>query len=269
MRIISNASARGNPMPAGVAVLLFASRVLAAPAAQDPNPRLRDWAASGQAEAIRKLLSESDQVVVDSTDETGWTALMRAADAGHDAVVRLLLDAGASVDLENDAQNTALHLAAQLGRTEAVRLLLGAGADFAARDADGRTPLFLAIARRRAEVIELLHAAALAGSSRRSPARATALEGETISPVIIQWTNAPYTDDALTQGVEGTVVLMAIVRQDGSIGAVSVSKSLEESLDRSALQAVRTWRFDPATRAGVPVAVVVEINVDFDLPEEH
>ena len=62
---------------------------------------------------------------------------------------------------------------------------------------------------------------------------------------------------------------MALVRQDGSVGALSVSKSLEESLDRSAVRAVRTWKFDPATRVGKPVVVVVEINVDFELPEER
>ena len=254
-------------MLTSLAVLLFVSSVSAAPAAQDPNLRLRDWAASGQAEAIRELLSESEQVVVDSTDEAGWTALMHAANAGHDAVVRLLLDAGASVHLKNDAQDTALHLAAQQGRPEAARLLLEAGADFVTRDADGRTPLFLAIERGRAEIIELLHAAALVSSSQWSPARALVLKGETVPPLIIQWASAPYTDYALKQGIEGTVVLMALVRQDGSIGAVSVSKSLEESLDRSALRAVRTWKFDPATRAGKPVVIVVEIDIDFELPE--
>ena len=250
-------------------LLLFVSLVFAAPAVQDPDLHLRNWAATGQAEAIRELLSEREQVVVDSTDEAGWTALMHAAHAGHDTVVRLLLDAAASVHLENDAQETALHLAARQGRTEAARLLLEAGADFVARDADGRTPLFLAIERGRAEIIGLLHAAALAGSSRQSPARALVLEGETVPPVIIQWASAPYTDYALNQRIEGTVVLMALVRQDGSIGAVSVSRNLEESLDRSASRAVRTWKFDPATRDGKPVVVVVEINVDFELPEEH
>ncbi len=257
----------GDPMRTSLAVLLVVSLASAAPAAQDTNSRLRDWAASGQVEAIRDLLSESDQVAVDASDEAGWTALMLAADAGHDAIVRLLLGAGASVHLENDAHDTALHLAAREGRAEASRLLLDAGADFAARDADGRTPLFLAIEGRHAEIIKLLHAAALVSSSRRSPARVFALEGETVPPVIIRWENAPYTDYALKQGVEGTVVLMALVRQDGSIGAVSVSESLEESLDRNALRAVRTWRFDPATRAGTPVVVVVEINVEFELPE--
>jgi TonB family protein len=62
---------------------------------------------------------------------------------------------------------------------------------------------------------------------------------------------------------------MALVHRDGSIGAVSVSKSLEESLDRSASRTVRTWKFDPATRVGKRVIVVVEINVDFELPEDR
>lgn len=269
MYVTSAGRAWGDPMRTGLAVFLLVSLASAAPAAQDPNPRLRDWAASGQVEAIRDLLSESEQVVVDASDDAGWTALMLAADAGHDAIVQLLLDAGASVHLENDAHDTALHLAAREGRAEAMRLLLDAGADFVARDADGRTPLFLAIEGGHAEIIKLLHAAALVSSSRRSPARAFVLDGETVPPLIIQWTNAPYTDYALKQGVEGTVVLMALVRRDGSIGAVSVSESLEESLDRNALRAVRTWKFDPATRAGKPVVVVVEINVDFALQGER
>ena len=208
-------------------------------------------------------------MVVDSPDEAGWTALMFAAKAGHETIVRLLLDAGASVHLENDAQETALHLAAEHGQTEAARLLLEAGADFAARDADGLTSLFRAIEHRHAEIIELLHAAALASSDRQSSVRATALEEETVPPQIALSARAPYTDGALRQGIEGTVVLMVIVRRDGSVGAMSVSKSLEESLDRSALRAVKNWKFDPATRGGKPVAVVVEISVDFELPKKR
>ena len=269
MYVTSSGHAWGDPILTSLASLLLVSSVSAATAVQDPNQYLRDWAASGQAEAIRKLLSESEQVVVDSPDEAGLTALMYAANAGHDAVVRLLLDAGANVHLQNDAQETALHLAAERGRTEVARLLLEAGADFAARDADGRTSLFRAIEHRHAEIIELLHAAALASSDRQSSVRATALEERTVPPQIVRAASTPYTDHALRQGIEGTVVLMVIVRSDGSVGAMSVSKSLEESLDRSALRAVRKWKFDPATRGGGPVDVVVEINVDFKLPKKR
>ena len=268
MRATIARRAWGDPMPTGLAVLLVVVLVVASPVAQDLSERLRDWAATGQAEAIRELLSDNEQVVVDSTDEAGWTALMHASSAGHDGVVRLLLDAGASVHLQNEAQDSALHLAAERGHTETARLLLEAGSDFMTRDANDRTPLFRAIERGRSEVVELLHTVALVNSSQQSPTRAFTAEGKAVPPVIIQWTDTPYTDYGLKQGIEGTVVLMALVREDGSIGAVSVSKGLEESLDQSALRAVRTWKFDPATRAGKPVIVVVEINVDFELPEE-
>jgi len=269
MRTTPNWRAAVSPMLTGVAVALVALLAGAAPVAQDPNLRLRDAAASGQDGTIRDLLSGTGQLELDAADEAGWTALMHAADAGHGTVVRLLLDAGASVNLKNGVQETALHLAARQGRTEVARLLLNAGADFAARDADGRTPLFLAIERGRAGIIELLHSAALVSSSQQVPVRAFSQEGETVPPVLIQWTNAPYTDEALQQRLQGTVVLTALVRQDGSIGAVSVSESLEQSLDRSAVRAARTWKFEPATRAGKPVAVVVEIDVDFRLPEDR
>ena len=258
----------GGSMLTSLAVLVCLSSVSAAPAAQEPDRRLLEWAASGQAEAIRDLLSETEQVVVDLPDDAGWTALMHAVQGGHETVVRLLMDAGASVHLQNDAQETALHLAAQYGRTEAARLLLEADADFAARDADGRTPLFRAIGGGHAEIIEMLHVAALS-ANRVSPGHALAPEGDTTSPMVIEWASAPYTDEALALGIEGTVVLIVLVRQDGSVGAANVSESLEQSLDRSALRTVRTWKFDPATRAGEPVAVVVEINVDFELPEER
>jgi TonB family protein len=256
-------------MLTGVAVMLFVLLAGAAPAAQDPNLQLRDAAASGQDGTVRYLLSRTEQLEVDAADEAGWTPLMHAADAGHGIVVQLLLDAGASVNLKNGVQETALHLAARQGRTEVVRLLLKGGADFAARNADGRTPLFIAIERRRAGIIEQLHSAALVNSTQRLPVRTSSQEGETVPPVLIQWTNAPYTDEALKQRLQGTVVLTVLVRQDGSIGAVSVSKSLEQSLDQSAATTARTWKFEPARRAGKPVAVVVEIDVEFELPKDR
>jgi TonB family protein len=36
-------------------------------------------------------------------------------------------------------------------------------------------------------------------------------------------------------------------------------------LDQRAVQAVRRWRFAPATLKGVPVDVIVEVGVEFKL----
>jgi len=247
--------------------LLLAWSVAAHPVAQNMHQRLWDAAAAGNIEGIRTLLSVPSPIAVDATDALGWTALMHAADAGHDAAVQLLLDAGGDSEPKNTAEVTPLHLAAQRGRTRVVQRLLDAGADFQARDAGGRTPLFLAIDGGHATIIELLHGAARATINQQSPALALTVENETVPPVIIQWTDPDYTEKALAEEIEGTVVLMAIVRQDGSVGAASVSETLEDGLDQNAMRSIRTWKFDPATRIGKPVDVVVAISVIFKLPE--
>jgi TonB family protein len=268
MSMIRRPRRRRAPTAIGIAALVLLWAASATPAAQDQSQRLRDWAAAGEIESIRTLLAAENPIAVDSTDALGWTPLMHAADAGHDTVVELLLDAGASPQSQNSAQETALHLAARQGWAGVAQLLLGAGADFEARDAEGRTPLFMAIDGRHAEVIGLLHGAARSTARRRSPALALAVESETAPPVIIQWIDPPYTDDALARAVEGTITLIALIGHDGTVGVVNVSEGLEESLDQSALRAVSNWRFDPATRDGRPVDVVVEINVNFAVPEQ-
>ena len=103
------------PTALGFAALLLMWSAAATPTAQDLGQRLRDWAAAGEIESIRTLLAGEDPIAVDSPDAVGWTALLYAADAGHNDVVGLLLDAGASPQSQNLAQETALHLAGATG----------------------------------------------------------------------------------------------------------------------------------------------------------
>jgi ankyrin repeat protein len=55
--------------------------------------------------------------------EKGWTALLSAAARGHQAVVKLLLDRGASVQTKSASGHTALELAERGGREGVVNLL--------------------------------------------------------------------------------------------------------------------------------------------------
>jgi TonB family protein len=250
-------------------ILLFVSGISTATGAQDPNQQLRDWAGAGQIKAIQKIMA-GGELNVDSRDSDGWTALMYAAKGGHDDIVQLLLDAGATVDIENNVKETALHLAATYGRAEAVRLLLDADSDFTAVDASSRTPLYWAIERKHAEVIELLQAAANRRSDRVRVMEDPAAKGITTPPRIVEKQRVEYTDTARELGIEGTVVLTVLVRRDGTVGGISVSESLEESLDRRAMDAVRRkWKFEPASREGKAVNVVVEIEIEFLLPPKQ
>ena len=84
-------------------------------------------------------------------------------------------------------------------------------------------------------------------------------------PRLLREIKADYSDAARRQHIEGEVVLEIIVRRDGTVGDVKMLRRLGAGLDERAVQAVRQWRFAPATRRGSPVDVVVEVAVDFRL----
>jgi protein TonB len=84
-------------------------------------------------------------------------------------------------------------------------------------------------------------------------------------PRLLREVKADYTEDARRRNVEGEVVLEIVVRSDGSVGDVKVLKGLAGGLNERAVQAVRQWRFAPASRRGAPVDVAVEVSVEFRL----
>lgn len=226
---------------------------------------LHELARTGQVEAVRSRLAPAPPDL-DAADAEGETALMHAVREGHDEIVEMLLEAGADPDHQNQRGETALHLAARHGRLASAQLLLRAGADFEIQDSEARSPLYRAVESRRADIIEMLQAAALArGKGALSLAAMESPDG-TLPPRIMESTPAPYPESARDRGVEGTVVLMVLVRRDGSVGAASVSRGLERSLDESALRTVRRWKFLPAIRNGKTVEVVLEVEVDFRIP---
>lgn len=86
----------------------------------------------GHVETVRYLLTETD-VDVDHVNKLGWTALLEAillSDGGprHQAIVALLIEAGADVDLaDKDGVRPLAHARAR-GQTEIATLLAEAGA---------------------------------------------------------------------------------------------------------------------------------------------
>lgn len=74
-----------------------------------------------------------------------------------------------------------------------------------------------------------------------------------------------YPAQARLLRLEGTVVLAATVAEDGSVRDVKVVEG-SPVLARSALDAVKHWRYKPFQLDGKPVSNSVRINVDFRLP---
>jgi periplasmic protein TonB len=85
------------------------------------------------------------------------------------------------------------------------------------------------------------------------------------APRLLREVKADYTEEARRRGMIGEVVMEIVVARDGSVGDVKILKRLGAGLDERAVQAVRQWRFAPATRKGLPVDVLVEVAVEFKL----
>ncbi len=84
-------------------------------------------------------------------------------------------------------------------------------------------------------------------------------------PQVVRRVNPSYPRAARSQGVEGLVVIRAIVRKDGRADEVEILRDLPMGLGDAARNAVRQWRFLPATVNGEPIDVYYTVTVRFTL----
>lgn len=74
-----------------------------------------------------------------------------------------------------------------------------------------------------------------------------------------------YPELAKIAGLQGTVILEAIIREDGSVADIRVIREGPMGCTDSAIDAVRRWRYEPARHKGVPVTTILEVRVEFVL----
>ena len=89
--------------------------------------------------------------------------------------------------------------------------------------------------------------------------------GGVTSPVVVYRVEPQYSEEARKARYQGTVVLQAIVRRDGTIDIVRVVRSLGFGLDEKAIEALKQWRFRPGMRNAEPVDVSLNVEVNFNL----
>ena len=89
--------------------------------------------------------------------------------------------------------------------------------------------------------------------------------GGLTAPVMLSEVLPEYSDDARRARIQGTVELLAVVNADGTVSMENVNRSLGFGLDQKAIEAVKKWKFRPATKDGKPVAMRVAISVNFTL----
>jgi len=111
---------------------------------------------NGDYDRVQMLLNAGANV--NATDNSGYTALIYAADKGDKDVVQMLLNAGANVNATGEDGSTALILAADKGHLEIVSSLLGRpGIDMNAKEnVNGSTALMVATDKGYTDVVKML-----------------------------------------------------------------------------------------------------------------
>jgi protein TonB len=90
---------------------------------------------------------------------------------------------------------------------------------------------------------------------------------ELVGPDLLRETRREprYPEAARRLRIEASVLLQVLVREDGTVGEVSVLRCTRPKIgfEEAALEAVREWRFRPASLRGRPVPATVTVKVDF------
>jgi protein TonB len=97
-----------------------------------------------------------------------------------------------------------------------------------------------------------------------APAGPIRLHSGVTPPVPVATPPPAYPAIARTGRVEGIVVLDVVIDETGRVKDVKVLRSVP-ALDRAAVDAITSWRYEPARLNGIPIAVSMTVTVRFTL----
>jgi protein TonB len=89
------------------------------------------------------------------------------------------------------------------------------------------------------------------------------LTGDMVRPVLLVRVEPSYPQVARRAGLHGRVTLRAVIAEDGAVESVEVLASTNPLFSDAAVDAVRKWRYRPASMGGRPVRVFFSVVVDF------
>jgi len=89
--------------------------------------------------------------------------------------------------------------------------------------------------------------------------------GKMKAPSPLRKVDPKYIVSARDEHVEGVVRLSATIRKSGRVDTVKLLRHLDDRLDRSAMESLAKWEFEPAERDGAPVDVDAVFEIPFKL----
>jgi TonB family protein len=89
--------------------------------------------------------------------------------------------------------------------------------------------------------------------------------GSVLPPKVLHSKEPTFSKEARKAKISGIVQVYLWVEKDGSVSHIRVVKSVGYGLDEKAVEAVRKYKFKPATKDGEPVIVDLYIDVNFQI----
>ena len=99
-------------------------------------------------------------------------------------------------------------------------------------------------------------------------AKALFVKGNVQHPRKISAVHPQYTEKARKEGLQGLVILQALINEEGLVEEIEVIKGMPLGLTEEAMKALENWTFEPATLEGKPVAVFYNLTFNFRLEKD-
>ena len=93
------------------------------------------------------------------------------------------------------------------------------------------------------------------------------IDHQYVSPRVIKKVRPSYTQEALIESIEGTVLVRVYINEKGIPISAKIKRGLGYGLDEIAKNAALKWKFSPAIKSGIPVTSFKDIRFNFALEE--
>jgi periplasmic protein TonB len=128
-----------------------------------------------------------------------------------------------------------------------------------------RVPVFLSLFWILSVAAGLGYAGGIGFQSQDGPSQVYEPGGAVRGPKLIHYVEPAFSANSREAYVEGTVRISTVVTSEGVPSRCEVLKGLNSEEDKTAMEALKQWRFQPGTKDGKPVNVHVTVEVVFHL----
>lgn len=252
LRAVLNPSIRRHPVSSGAAALAVAAAVLLlAPLAALRAPAFAGGTLSGVVEDASGARVPKARVVVIS--ESSSAKEFALTDAAGEFRLEPLEDGVYTVEVRQPGFTLLRHSGVKVSGTEPARLKLTLNV--------GQISEKLTVS---AAGVPAPEPAAKPGESG-TPSRIK-VGGHMQAAKMVKQVRPVYPADCKASGIQGTVLLKAVIGKDGSVVNLEpLNKLVDSRLVDASLEAVRQWRYEPTLLNGNPVEVITEIEINFTL----